>query len=248
MRKWLRKGYALGILTVVLAVVFCFAGMAAWAGQFPDQDAKIATAKARSAAANQRAVAEKKQIAERYAKANLERQAAVQAVAVKPVADDGVVPAGKGFRRMINAAVKFVFTTPGAAAVGVYEGVKYVGSSKLENPLSRFCRGVNVGFDQFFGNTLGSAAEFVTPWQANEYADPSQLNFIAKETITWGPLAQMLRTGASVAPVACAATNVIGPLAGLTVVETTAVVGGSSVPGGFLVGKAADMAEKKLIK
>ncbi|MDP1845781.1 MAG: hypothetical protein Q8L09_03460 [Candidatus Moranbacteria bacterium] len=35
MRKWLRKGYALGILAVFLAVVFCFAGMATAATKNP---------------------------------------------------------------------------------------------------------------------------------------------------------------------------------------------------------------------
>lgn len=230
-RKW-------GLVIGSILVMALLGAGTAWAGQFtsPADKAKVADI-------NKRLAAEKTAIAKKYEQQDMERQAAVRAAAVKPATDEG-----RGFPRPVKAVVKAFFTFVPSVMVGVYEGVKYIGSSKLENPLSRFCRGVNVGLDQVFGNTMGCAREFVTPWETTEYADPSQLNFIAKETITWGPLAQMLRTGASAAAPACAATGVLGPVAGMCYGGTVATLATTNTAGGYLVGKGVDMAEKAVSK
>ncbi len=231
----MRKALTLGLM-MVLTMVFSVG--AAGAGQFTSPEAK-----AKVAAIDKRLAAEKTAIAKKYEQQNLERQAAVRAAVATPAADEG-----RGFPRPAKAVLKAFFTTIPAIMVGAYEGVKYITSSPLENPLSRFCRGVNVGLDQGFGNVLGCGVEFLTPWQNAEYADPSKLNALASETITWGPLAQMLRTGASAAAPACAAAGVLGPATGMCYGGTVATLGTTNTAGGYLVGKATDMAEKAVFK
>lgn len=234
-RKWVKVS-----IIMILAMALLGAG-AAWGGMFPELDKKIADAKAQGPIINKRLSKETHAIIDRYAEQakqlrqqqDLERQMEVQAAAT-PAMDDDVVPAGRGFRRMLTGGAKIALTGFGSFVVGGYKGAKYISGSPLETPVSRFCRGANVALDQFFGNMGGSALEMVTPWQTATYADPSKLNPIASRTIQFGPVTQVFRTaGYTTAPVmlaTCSLPAIFGvSQAGSMLIYTSSgyVVGGA---------------------
>lgn len=237
-----RKSMWLRGLIMIMVMAMLGVG-AAWAGQFPDQDAKMAAAKARSVAANQRAVAEKKEIAEKYAKADLERQAAARALAVKPAASEGGLPGP------VKTLILAPFTTVGTGLMALGEGFKYVTNSPLENPISRVSRAVNTAKSQLLYYPVGVATEFFTGFTANPVKmDPSKLNYLGERAKQRGPVAQMAEMAANVIPPVAASTGIVAPVLGMTVPEMAITTGVVSAVGGIAVGEAFDYGEKKLLK
>jgi len=248
-RTWVK------VIIALMTMVLMMGASAAWAGMFPDQDVKIMAARARGLEADRRAAAEKTVIVLKYAQQqrDLERIADVRAAAVtKPAVSDDVVPAGKAFRRFLTTVVGFPFHFVGAGINGFGTGVTSPTSSLLEYLLiPSFCRGVNTAFDQVAEFTVMAAYDTVNYGNAFDKvnrADPANLGYVASRTIKWGPLAQTFRTGGSAAAPACAAAGVLAPAAGMCYGGTVATLATANTAGGYAVGKAGDMAEKKLLK
>jgi hypothetical protein len=233
------------IFGMVFLLVAAFCAAPAWAGMFPDQDAKIAAAKAKSIVAGQRAAAEKAAIAKKYEQQDLERRAAVQTAAVtKPAVSED-----RGLPSPVKTLILAPFTTVGTTMMALVEGVKYVTKSPLENPVSRICRGVNTAKSQLLYHPVNVAKEFFTGFTGKtDYYDPAKLNWLGERAQKRGPVAQIAETAGTVIPPVAASTGIVAPFLGLTVPEMAITTGAISAVGSIGVGEAFDAAEKKLVK
>lgn len=246
----------LWLLVMFLVTVMLAIGTGAVsAGMFPDLDKKIANSKAQELAINKQRAREMKDICDRYAKEkeqrDLERRAQIQAAVAKPAADDGVVPAGKPFRKALTSLLGFGMHLGGAGIYGGATGLTSPSDSPLEYLLfgvPSFCRGVNTSFDQMAEFTVRSAIDTGNVFDRATCADPSQLGYVASETIKWGPIAQVIRTGASATPAACVAAGVLAPVAGMCYGGTIATLASTNTVGAYFVGKGVDYIERALTR
>jgi len=234
------------VLVVVMAMVLIGAG-AAWAGQFPALDAGIKQARDRTPVINARLAAEQYAINQRYKQQqqqrDLERQMETQALVVKPVDEGGKFP------QPLKTVLLFVPTGIGTFMMAAGEGVNYVSGSRYETPLSQGCRGLNTGKNQIPGHFWDFGKEFVTSLTGNtQYANPAKLNYLGQRTMEHGPFAQMAETAGTVIPPIAAATVVVGPVLGFTVVEMAIATGVVSSVGSVGVGEGFDYVEKTLVK
>ena len=107
-RHWVK------VICVMITTMFLGAGTVG-AGVFPDLDAKMAAARARSAAADQRAAAEKTVIDLRYSlsRRDLDRRAEAQSAAI-PVAN-----ADRGLPSPVKTAILTPFVTIGTGIMAL---------------------------------------------------------------------------------------------------------------------------------
>ncbi len=252
----MRKRTWIILLTAILIMGLGTAG-AAMAGKAMTPDEAIAVAKAKSLAIDKARAQKLKEICDRYAaekqQRDMEKRMAAQAAAVAQ-ADDGVVPAGKGFRRALTIGVGFIPSLVGAGINGFGAGVTSPTDSPLEYLLlgvPSFCRGVNTSFVQMAEFSVMSGYDTVNygyVFDKTNRANPAQLGYVAEEVITWGPLAQVLLTGGAATAPACAAAGVLAPASGMCYGGTVATLATTNTAGAFLVGKGVNMAEKKFVK
>ena len=237
-RHWVK------VICVMITTMFLGAGTVG-AGVFPDLDAKMAAARARSAAADQRAAAEKTVIDLRYSlsRRDLDRRAEAQSAAI-PVAN-----ADRGLPSPVKTAILTPFVTIGTGIMALGEGFKYVTKSKFETPVSQVCRAGNTAKSQLLFHPYNVLKEFFTGFTGNtQYYDPSKLNYLGERAQKRGPIAQMAEMAANVIPPVAASTGIVAPFLGIGVpamAGTQAAIGGI---GGIGVGEAFDQAEKKLVK
>jgi hypothetical protein len=243
MRKWLRKGYEVGILSVAFVLVFCFSGVSG-AGQFPNLDAKTAAAWAKSIKADQRAEAEKAAIAKKYEQEKLKRQAAKVTVP-QPAAKDG----GRAMPSPIKTAILTPFVTVGTGIMALGAGWDYVTASMLETPVSRACRAGNTAKNQLLYHPYNVMKEFLTGFTGDtQYYDPSKLNWLGERAKKRGPIAQMAEFAGTTIPPIAASTGIVAPVLAMTVPEMAIATGVVSSVGSVGVGEAFDAAEKILVK
>jgi hypothetical protein len=225
-RTWLKV--VVGFLTLVLLMG---TGTAAWA-------------KATKAEIEQRLVAEKAAIAQRYAQSDLERQAAVRALAVKPAMSED-----RGLPSPIKTAFLTPFVTVGTGLVALGEGFNYVTKSKFETLISQACRAGNTMKSQMLYHPINVVTEFFTGFTGNtQYYNPTKLNWLGERAKKRGPISQMAEMAGTVIPPTMVATGVTAPFLGLTFGEMFIVDGAISAVGSIGVGEAFDAAEKGLIK
>lgn len=235
--------------------------LAAFKAEMKNFDDQIALKKAVGPAVDKRLAQETKAIIDRYALEKQKRQQQrelakrmkAQAAAVAQV-DDGVVPAGRAFRRAFTALLGLGMHTGGAIINGAGTGVTSPTDSPFEYLLlgvPSLCRGVTTAFGQGAEFTVMSAYDlgnYGNAFDNANRADPAQLGYVASETIKWGPFAQVfLVAGAATAP-ACAAAGILAPIGGMCYGGTVATLATTNTAGAYLVGKGTDMAEKAVFK
>jgi len=232
------------MMVMMMAMVFLCAGTVG-AGMFPELDAKMAAARAKSLAADQRAAAEKTVIDLRYSlrRQDLERRAEAQSAAI-PVAS-----ADRGLPSPIKTLILAPFMTVGTGLMALGEGFNYVTKSKFETPISQACRAVNTAKSQLLYHPVGVITEFLTGFTGKtEYYDPTKLNWLGERAKQRGPIAQMAEMAGTMIPPVAASTGIVAPVLGMTVPEMAVAVGAVSAVGSIGVGEAFDSGEKKLLK
>lgn len=114
------------------------------------------------------------------------------------------------------------------------------------------CRGVNTAKNYMIQNLGGGALDIITVLfedKGTTYAPVmGEIGVLGERTMKRGPIAQIIETGASATPAACAAAGVLAPIAGVSYGGTVAILGTTVPVAATVVGEAAGMAEKKIVK
>lgn len=108
----------------------------------------------------------------------------------------------------------------------------------------RLCRALNAVKNTALDSTVMALPQLACPDRDITPEPGGQLGFLTARGVERGPIAQMIETGATVAPPVCAATGVFAPFIDVSQAGTVAIVTTIGGVGGIPVAEAAGATEK----
>lgn len=154
----------------------------------------------------------------------------------------------------LMAPVKIAFSPLTAVGYGIL-GLRSPTKSPFEYLLlgiPSLCRGVNTAKNHFIQTLGGGALDIVTAVDESNkttYAPVlGEMGILGERTMKRGPIANVLETAAYATPISCVAAGVLAPIAGTSAIVTEAIFSTTLPVAAILVGEAAGMAEKAVLK